>query len=238
LQTENLAKSGNWWIPCRQEKQFHGELNFNQTEGGTLLLSDTLDKLYDFPIRNEDFIMVGDLTEEGKDETTKVSVLISLMTSHQEKNSPNENSIKIVLLLKYIFLGVHVDKNIELEKIVVSYSNLNKWISVLHDLEVDRSQEERIYNSPAITVNDECRIQITSSPTFQKVDSKTIIEDNIRIKIKSLGDKSFSHYLGLEGKFRDFLNFVITKGAVIVQSFEGFVKQESEITSLQKECIR
>lgn len=172
------------------------------------------------------------MTEERKDETTKVSVLISLMTSRQEKNSPNESSVKIVLLLKYIFLGVHVeDKNIELEKIVVSYSNLNKWISALHDLEIDRSQEERIYNSPAITVNDECRIQITSSPTFQKVDSKTIIEDNIRFTIESLGDKSFSHYLRIEGKLRDFLNFVITKGAVIVQSFEGFVKQESELRS-------
>ena len=212
----DISKSGHWWFPGKQEKQFHGELNFNPTEGGTLLLSDTLDKLYDFPTKNEDFILLGDLTEEGKDETSKVSVLISLMTNHQEKTSKSENSVKLVLRLKYIFLGIHIEnKNIEFEKIAISYSNLHKWISALHDLKVDRSQIERIYNSPVIVVNDECRIQIIAAPKVRKEDSKTILEDNIRFIIESLGDKSFSHYLELEGKIRDFLNFAIVKGVVM-----------------------
>jgi ApeA N-terminal domain 1 len=72
------TKKGNWWLPDQKEKQFHGELNFNQTEGGTLILSDTLDKLYDFPTRNEEFIILGNLTEDtGNDsKPTKVSVII------------------------------------------------------------------------------------------------------------------------------------------------------------------
>jgi hypothetical protein len=41
---DDISKSGNWWLPGKQEKQFHGELNFSKTEGGTLLLSDTFDK--------------------------------------------------------------------------------------------------------------------------------------------------------------------------------------------------
>lgn len=184
MNKNDLSKIGNWWLPGKQEKQFYGELSFNQSEGGTLLLLDTLDKLYDFPTRNEDFIIQSDLKNEAKDETTKVSVLIRFMTNHQENNGLSGSSVKIVLLLKYIFLGVHVeDKNIELKKIVVSYSNLNKWISALHDLEVDSSQEERIYKSPVITVNDECRIQITSSPTVRKEGSKTILQLCILSKI-------------------------------------------------------
>jgi hypothetical protein len=106
----DISKSGNWWFPGKQEKQFHGELKFNQAEGGTLFLSDTLDKLSDFPTKNEDFILLGDLAENGKDKTpTKVSVLISLMTNHQEKTGLSENSAKIVLRLKYVFLEVHIE---------------------------------------------------------------------------------------------------------------------------------
>jgi len=221
-----LAKSGNWWLPDRQEKQFYGELSFNQSDGGTLILSDTLDKLYDFPTRNEDFIILGNFTEELKNDTksfTKVAAVISLMTSQQEKIGQIENSVKIVLRLKYIFLGIHIeDKNIKFEKIAVSYSNLDHWISAIHDLDAERLQDRTTYNSPVIAVNDECIIQINSSPTFHREDSKTIREDNIQFAIESLGDKTFRNYLELEGKVRDFLNFAITK-AIVIQSFEGFI---------------
>jgi hypothetical protein len=47
----------------KQEKQFHGELEFNQTEGGTLLLTDSFDNLWDFPLYNQDFLLLGDLTQ-------------------------------------------------------------------------------------------------------------------------------------------------------------------------------
>jgi hypothetical protein len=231
---QKLSKSGNWWLPGKQEKQFHGQIVFNQIEGGTLTLSDTLDKLYDFPTKKEDFIILGNLTEERNGETkssTDVSALISLVTNFQEKISPTENSVKVVLRLKYIFLGVHIkDKDTEFQRIVISYSNLNDWISAIHDLKPDRSQERTIYSSPVITVNDECRVQITSSPTFRREDSKTIREDNIQFIIESLNDKSFYHYLELEGRIRDFLNFVITK-SVTVKSFEGLIDQGFGLTS-------
>lgn len=77
-----MAKSGNWWLPDRQEKQFYGELSFNQSDGGTLILSDTLDKLYDFPTRNEDFIILGNFTEELKNEVKTIDsklVMLSLL---------------------------------------------------------------------------------------------------------------------------------------------------------------
>ena len=108
----NLSKSGKWWLPGKEEKQFYGELKFCQSEGGTLLLSDIMDKLYDFPVKNEDFILVGDLAEAEKDESkqyTKVSVWVGLVTSSQQRTTDSENSMKIVLRWKYIFLGVHVE---------------------------------------------------------------------------------------------------------------------------------
>ena len=128
--------------------------------------------------------------------------------------------MKVVLRLKYIFLGVHIeDKDAEFQRIAISYSNLNDWISAIHDLKPERSQERTIYNSSVITVYDECMVQITSSPTFRREDSKPIREDNIQFIIESINDKSFYHYLELESRIRDFLNFVITK-SVIVKSFE------------------
>lgn len=66
--------------------------------------------------------------------------------------------------------------------------------------------------------------------SFHKEDSKTITEDNIQFMIESLGDNSFRGYLELEGKIRDFLNFVITKG-VVIQSLEGFIGQGPGSTS-------
>ena len=190
----DFSKLGKWWLPGREEKQFYGELNFSRTEGGTLVLSDTFDKLYDFP-KHEDFILLGDLTEEEKDEgkqSTKVSVWIGLVAYRQQRTTTSENSIKIMLMLKYILLGVHVeDKHIKFEKIAISYSNLDHWISAIHDLIPERLPDRTIYNSPIITVDDECRIQITSSPTFHRGDTKTITEDNIQFMIESLGDKSF-----------------------------------------------
>lgn len=74
------------------------------------------------------------------------------MTSSQETLS--ENSMKIVLRLKYIFLGVHVD-DIKFEKIAISYSNLGHWISAIHDLNPERINERTIYNSPITTVYDD-----------------------------------------------------------------------------------
>ena len=147
----DFSSSGNWWLPRKQEKQIYGELNFSQTVGGTLFLSDAYEKLWDFPRDKQDFLLLGDLIAEGK--STKVSVIISLITDHKTKSSPKKTTIDIVLKVKYIFLEVHVeDNNIEFEKIAVSYSNLNDWISAIHDLKLDKSQHELTYSSPAICV--------------------------------------------------------------------------------------
>jgi hypothetical protein len=115
-----LSKSGNWWLPGKQEKQFHGELNFSRTEGGTLLIFDSFDKLWDFPRDIQDFLLLGNLTDENK--TTKVSVIISLIPNRQE----NGSSVTVILKPKYVFLGIHIeDKNhIEFDKVFLSFSNL------------------------------------------------------------------------------------------------------------------
>ena len=169
----NYQKSGKWWLPGKQEKQFYGELNFSITEGGTLLLSDAFDNLWDFPIKNEDFILVGNLTETEKDESKQskeISVWVGLVTSSQQRITVSENSMKIVLRLKYIFLGVHIaDKNIKFDKITISYSNLDDWISAIHDLNREELSDKTIYSSPIITVNDECRILLLRLSFIRKI---------------------------------------------------------------------
>jgi hypothetical protein len=118
------------------------------------------------------------------------------------------------------------DKNIKFEKIATSYSNLDHWISAIHDLNPERLPDRTIYTSPTITVNEKCKIQITSSPTFYRENSKPIREDNIQFVIESLGNKSFGNYLELVGRVYDFLNFTVIK-SVEIKSFEGLIDQGS-----------
>ena len=224
---EKFAK-GKWWFPGKQERQFYGELKFSQSEDDALLLSDTIDRLWDFPRDKQDFLLLGNLTDDNK--TLNVSVIISLMTRYQEKIDSEGSNVTVNLKPRFVFLGIHIEdpNHIEFDKVFLNFSNIDHWISPIHDL-IPEPSNGRAYHSPWISIHQECRIQVTSLTKTYKEGSKRVRENNIQFTVESLGDRSLDNYLNLEGKVRDFLNFVINKG-VVLQSFQGLYRKGSNST--------
>ena len=105
MNTHNFSKQGKWWFPGKPEKEFYGELKFNDIEGANLVLSDSLDTLSDFPHYDIEFILLGNLIEDTAETSeTKVSVLVDHIDRREEKYYNNRYMINISLDLKYIFL--------------------------------------------------------------------------------------------------------------------------------------
>lgn len=227
-----FSRSGKWWFPGKYENKFNGKLEYNESEGGFLFLSDNLEKLFNFPFREGNFILVGEVSENTNEgvEYTRISVLVDYVLEHQERLSENRANVNITLQLKYIFIGIEInDMNIEFEKVSLSFSNLVNWISII---DLQNSIKGVGFCSPEIIVNNKCRIQILADTIKKKVDSKLTIERNIKFIVEAIGDKTLDNYLSLNGILLNFLNFTITK-EVRVQSFEGLYKTENELTNVK-----
>jgi hypothetical protein len=246
LSVTSLSESGKWWIPGKDTKKFYGELEFNQEGGGTLVLSDIFDNLYDFPRNATDFILLGELNRKRNDgiEITKASLLVDYVSKYQESSDANQYYVKIVVRLKYIVLGINIeDKDLQFDKIVLAFSNVDSWISAEEDLErigtaesIDyenkRKKIWKVFSSPEINVRDQGKIIIVAEPKSYRDNRRLVRAKNIKFIIESLGDKSLENYLFLEGMVRDLLNFIITK-EVVLQSFEGMCKVENESVPVQ-----
>lgn len=240
MNLDNLDKRGIWWFPENYENKFSGSLQFNREEGGSLSLTDSADKLLHFPYYDSNFLLLGELIEQSANNTTttKVTVMIDYVSARKETYSKNESKISISLRLRYIFLGANIhDKRLEFDKIRFSLTNLDVWLFPPYDLEPyavqsyrdqNRSGGRILFRSIEITIRDECKIQLHSSPSVHQQENRRGKGYDTSFFVESIGEKSFENYLKLEQKITDFLNFIISE-EVVLQSLEGFYKEANEV---------
>lgn len=228
---DTLTQKGKWWFPGKSENKFDGEIKFSQSGSGTLILIDTMDKLFNFPRDMNDFLLMGELEDDLQYAgSKKISVLISYVSNYREKYAMvyGTSRVYIELRVKYIFLGIHLqNKDIEFDRVILSFSNVDNWISPMDDLLKEPVSDQDEYKSRDILIDDLCKFKIISNPKVDKEGTKWVTQNNIAFVIEGTKDKSFDRYLYIKNKIQDFLNFVVTK-PVVLQLFDVLYRNEDK----------
>lgn len=233
LNLQELSTEGKWWFPGNENNKFFGKLEYNHLRGGMLFLSDTFDKLFNFPRHNEDFVLIGEIIDKENSQANKikVSVLIANVKNVRQNINVEQNTVEVQSDVKYIFLGIHLkDDRLEFNKVSFSYSNLDNWLEPSdlpfskHEQSIDEGQKRfqgwTVYSSPIIKLKEGFEIEIVASPKTRKEGNKLVRESNVEFIIKAGKITSLDNYRAIEKKIRDFLNFIINK-EVLLQHFEA-----------------
>lgn len=230
---------GKWWLPNKPDYVFLGSLSFNQQKGAILSLIGSFDQIGDKISEHE--IILGELSDGQKITLDRVSSTYEYSYLDFRKSS---------IEVQRIFLGAHFlrSEDIKFDSIIVTFSNLDKWID-FNDIHGRFFSTE---NGKSISMTyekcDPIKIKITNKyqinivakpeghlPTPQLWEG--YITEKRCIELKSLIEKSFDEYINLYGIIQNFLNFIIPN-EVLVESIEGIAEAHKSDPYIHNHSIK
>ena len=227
------TSDGNFWFADFKENSFEVQFTNNYQ-----LILRTIDKspyaakkILSLIMKKGSNLINGVLYEKQQ----KLTIIITIQRIEIIHLANEEHLYEITSKIDQIFYGYHFKSifDIHFNSLLLNYTNTLEWIKTRENilLDIDSKMKESI----SINLTNEYSIKIGTIKSMLEKNAYLLANssDDVYFNIISKNaSKSFEELLRVSNVFKSFLDFIITKNYIEIQSMYGIIKNDDNVEEL------